>query len=75
MREPKMEWSDEFVFDDADLALFEEMQIEDEANPRHADSVPERRAYWQILEDRLGAKKLSAELADWDYWDDLTSTH
>ncbi len=76
MRKPKMEWSDEFDFEDADFTFSDEEYtpvLSGDEQP--IDDLPRALAPWQQIEERNGLRRLQSELSDWDYWDDYMAVH
>ena len=70
-------WSDGFeIVDDPDSIVF----LEDDLDEPFAEDDQLKHGQrhltaWQRLEDRLGERRLHAELGDWDYWDEYLVTH
>ena len=76
MRKPKMEWSDEFDMDDADLDFYDDPEIAAfDLDEELIDDGPGALAAWQQIEERASARRLMADLADWDDWDGLMASH
>ncbi|MBT8077789.1 MAG: hypothetical protein KJO31_04395 [Gammaproteobacteria bacterium] len=74
--DPKF-WSDGFdIVDDPDFSVLFGDDLEDVCIDDAVSDIDARRmTSWQRLEERLDARRLHADLDDWDDWDEFLATH